>query len=184
MNNNEIKKYSRKYYFTRYNPDWVLQYEELKKLITPIWKKALSIEHIGSTSIPGMSAKPVIDVLVTVKKMEGFKEEIQQMIDLGFTYLKDYIAPRTLNFYQTGNGDDKTNNIHICELGSQRQRRFIIMRDYFQAYPNKAKEYSDLKQKNRDENPDNYVLYREAKKDFLDKVEQEAYKWNKERIDS
>ncbi|MFT6829403.1 MAG: GrpB-like predicted nucleotidyltransferase (UPF0157 family) [Candidatus Paceibacteria bacterium] len=177
MNNDEIKRKSRKYYFTKYNPDWVGQYEVLKNIISPIWQKALSIEHIGSTSIPGMSAKPVIDILVTIEKIEDFEKEIRQMKELSFTCLKDYIAPRTLNFYQTGNEDDKINNIHICELGSQHQQRFIIMRDYFRAHPNMAKEYSDLKQKNRDENPNNYVSYRDSKKDFLDEIEQEAYEW-------
>lgn len=179
MNNDEIKQKKRTYYFTIYNPNWIHQYKELKEIFSPIWQKALSIEHIGSTSIPGMSAKPVIDVLVTVEKMEDFKEEKQQMIDLGFTCLKDYIAQNTLNFYQTGNKGDKINNIHVCELGSQRHQRFIIMRDYFRTHPDKAKEYSNLKQKNRDKYPDDYVSYREAKKNFLDVIEQEAYLWHK-----
>ena len=182
MTNDEIKQKGRKYYFTEYNPDWVRQYEELKKIMSPIWNKALAIKHIGSTSIQGMSAKPVIDVLVTIEKMEDFEKEVKQMTDLGFTCLKDYIAPNTLNFYQTGNEDDKINNIHVCELGSQRQRRFIIMRDYFRAHSDKAKEYSNLKQRNRDIHPHDYVSYREAKNDFLDEAEKQSYLWWFEQV--
>lgn len=182
MNNDEIKKYPRKYYFTQYDDVWVKKYKKLENILLSIWRKALSIDHIGSTSIPGMSAKPVIDVLITVNKMENFKEERGKMIELGFTCLENYIAPKSLNFYQTGGEDNKINNIHVCEIGSQHQRRFIIMRDYFRAHPGKAKIYSDLKQKNRDENPNNYVLYRNAKKEFLDREEQKAYQWF-ERLD-
>ncbi len=176
MTNDEIKQKSRKYYFTEYNPDWVRQYEELENILASIWDEALSIEHIGSTSIFGMSAKPVIDVLITVEKMQDFEEKIQQMTDLGFICLRDYIAPRTLNFYQTGKEDDKINNVHVCEPGSQ-QRKFTVMRDYFRVHPDEAKEYSKLKQKNRENYPDDYVSYREAKKAFLNEIEQKAYSW-------
>ncbi len=166
----------RKYYFTEYNPAWVDDFEKIKNLIKDIWQDALAIEHIGSTSIVGMSAKPVIDVLVVVDEMKSFEKEIQKMKSLDFMFLKDYVSPNTLNFYQVGSLGQKINNIHVCEKDSPDTKRYISMRDYFRAYPEVAKEYSLLKEKNNKKYPDDYILYRQAKAEFLSEIKERAYK--------
>jgi len=75
------KMQKRPYYIESYNPDWALQYSQIEKDIKQSFgDKPLSIEHTGSTSIPGMSAKPLIDVLVVVEKMEPFMQEKESMV--------------------------------------------------------------------------------------------------------
>ncbi len=76
----------------------------------------------------------------------------------------------------------KTENIHICEIGSPKEKQFLVMRDFFRTFPEKAKEYADLKEKNFALNPDDYPAYREAKAPFLAKMEQEAYAWYESKI--
>lgn len=70
------KNIKRKYFLQSYDQDWVKKFDEIKLLLQSVFGiKALKIEHVGSTSIPGMKAKPIIDVLVVVEKMEEFLKE-------------------------------------------------------------------------------------------------------------
>mgnify|MGYP003503561887 FL=1 len=74
------KNIQRPYLFQDYDPSWILIFESIKEKIENIFKeKALSIDHVGSTSIPGMKAKPIIDVLIIVEKIEPFIEEKKEM---------------------------------------------------------------------------------------------------------
>ena len=99
------------------------------------------------------------------------------MQSLGYLYGKEYIAPRSLIFFKMTNEEQKLENIHVCEKGSSKAKQFLIMRDFFRVFPEKAKEYSELKRKNFEQFPDDYPAYRSAKAPFLEKTEQEAYDW-------
>lgn len=177
------KNIKRKYYFEDYDQDWVKRFSEIKSLLQSVFgDKALKIEHIGSTSIPGMKAKPLIDVLVTVQKMEEFLEQRKKLVSMGYGWGENYIAPHTQLFFKMAEDGSKTENIHICESGSLKEKQFLVMRDFFRAFPEKAKEYSDLKAKNQALYPDDYPAYRKAKEPFLQKIEKEAYFWNYKNI--
>ncbi|KKP68203.1 MAG: hypothetical protein UR66_C0007G0010 [Candidatus Moranbacteria bacterium GW2011_GWE1_35_17] len=174
------KNIKRKYYLQNYDPNWIKKFDEIKLLLESLFgDKALKIEHIGSTSIFGMKAKPVIDVLVIVEKIEDFLEQRERMTLLGYQWGEDYIAPNTQIFFKMANDKSKTENIHICERNSLKEKQFLIMRDFFRTFPSKAKEYSILKEKNHALYPEDYPAYREAKSSFLEKMEQEAYVWEK-----
>jgi GrpB-like predicted nucleotidyltransferase (UPF0157 family) len=173
------KNEKRKYHFSDYDPDWVNKFSSLKDFLINVFKdKAISIEHIGSTSIPGMKAKPIIDILITVAEMEGFASEKDLMIKSGYEWGENYIAPNSLIFFKLGPEGEKTENIHVVEKGSPKEKQFIVMRDYLRTYREKAKEYSDLKYKNKELYPDDYPAYRAAKDSFLKQLEQEAYRWS------
>lgn len=176
---NELdKNIKRKYSFSEYNPNWKLQFSTIKDfLLTVFGDKALAIEHVGSTSVEGMKAKPLIDVLVVVEKMELFQEEKDKMIKVDYEWGENYIAPNTLIFFKMGPDGEKLENIHVCEKGSAKERQFIVMRDYLRTHPQKVKEYSDLKEKNVSMYPNDYPTYRAAKAPFLKQLEIEAYEW-------
>ena len=177
--NIQAKNKKRKYSFSEYNPEWVQQFNSLKDFLQKVFgDKTISIEHIGSTSVLGMKAKPIIDVLVVVEKMEDFDEEIREMESLGYEWSKNYIAPNTLLFFKVDEGEEKLENIHICPKGSPKTKQFLVMRDYLRSHPERAEEYSNLKEQNKEEHPDDYPAYRGAKKSFLQKLEQEAYEWH------
>jgi GrpB-like predicted nucleotidyltransferase (UPF0157 family) len=172
------KNKKRPYHFSDYDSEWVNKFESIKNYLENVFgTKALYIEHIGSTSIPGMKAKPIIDVLVVVDKMEDFLEEKNKMINMGYEWGENYIAPNSLIFFIEGSDGEKTENIHVIEKGSHKEKQFIVMRDYLRSHPEKAKEYSELKQKNKELYPDDYPAYRLAKNDFLIALEKEAYDW-------
>jgi GrpB-like predicted nucleotidyltransferase (UPF0157 family) len=174
------KNLKRPYAFQEYDPTWSSEFEEIKNRLAGIFEgKALSIEHVGSTSIPGMKAKPVIDVLITVRKIESFMHEKMAMKALGYEWGDNYIAPGTIVFFKELPNGQKTENIHVCEDGSPKARQFIYMRDFFREHPEKARQYSDLKKELSDKHPKDYPSYRLGKKVFLDQMEHEAYEWMK-----
>jgi GrpB-like predicted nucleotidyltransferase (UPF0157 family) len=172
------KNIKRKYSLSTYDPNWVNLFNSLKHFLEGVFgDKAIQIEHVGSTSIPGMKAKPIIDVLVIVEKMENFDTVKEKMVAAGYEWGENYIAPNTLIFFKPGPSGEKLENIHVCEKDAPKTRQFIIMRNFFRTFPEKAKRYSDLKEKNQSVHPDDYPAYRAAKKPFLDEMEKEAYEW-------
>jgi GrpB-like predicted nucleotidyltransferase (UPF0157 family) len=173
------KNQKRKYEISQHHPDWIEMYSGLKTQVEKIFKdEEFLIEHIGSTSIPGMRAKPVIDICLSVPEMKEFEKEIAQMERLGFQWEKDYVAPNTMIFFKTKeNSDEKIAQIHLCKKGSYKEKQFIDMRDYMRAHPEVVEEYSNLKMKLNNKFPDNYPAYRKGKDDFLKEMEQKAYKW-------
>lgn len=176
------KNIKRKYFFSKYDPNQKVQFSLIKDLLSDIFgDKAIDIQHIGSTSIEGMKAKPLIDVLVIVEKIELFQEQKDKMIKAGYEWGENYIAPNTLIFFKLGSDGEKLENIHICEKGSAKERQFIIIRDYLKTHPEKVKEYSNLKEKNASLYPNDYPAYRAVKAPYLEELEKEAYKWKAEQ---
>jgi GrpB-like predicted nucleotidyltransferase (UPF0157 family) len=177
--NKLIKSIKRKYYFLEYDPDWPRQFSIIKSFLKDVFgDKAIQIEHIGSTSIPEMKAKPVIDVLIVVEKMEQFEKQKEKMVEAGYEWLENYIAPDSLIFYKLGPEGEKLENIHILEVKAPKARQFIVMRDYLRTHPEKAKAYSEVKQKGFDLHPDDYPAYREVKAPLLMELESMAYEWD------
>lgn len=177
------KNIKRKYHLETYDPAWINRFEAIKVFLQSVFKdKAIKIEHVGSTSIPGMKAKPIIDALIVVEKIEDFTKQKEVMTAAGYEWGENYIAPNTLIFYKTADDGSKTENIHVCEAGSPKERQFLVMRDYFRTHPEKAKEYSDVKEQSYFANPDDYPAYRKAKSPFLQQMEQEAYLWEENKV--
>ncbi len=176
------KNIKRKYSISEYDPNWVNQFESIKDLLTEVFgNKAIKIEHVGSTSIPGMKAKPLIDVLVVVEKMQDLSQEKERMVSAGYEWGADYIGPNTLLFFKLGPNGEKLENIHVCEKDAPKTRQFLVMRDFFRAHPEKAKQYSDLKEVNSKIHPEDYPAYRAAKSPFLAQMEKEAYEWEESK---
>ncbi len=174
------KTIKRKYTISEYNPNWKLKFSSIKDFLMVVFgDKAIQIEHVGSTSIEEMKAKPLIDVLVTVEEVEPFLEQKDEMVEAGYEWGENYIEPNSIIFFKLGFDGEKLENIHVCKKGSMKARQFIVMRDYLRTHPEKVKAYSDLKELNVSLYPDDYPAYREAKAPFLNQLEKEAYEWEK-----
>ena len=172
----------RTYSISDYDPNWITKFESIKDFISQVFAhKALQIEHVGSTSIQGMKAKPLIDVLVIVEDINDMFQETRTMIDAGYEWSENHIAPNTLLFYKTDTHGEKSENIHVCEAHSSKAHQLILMRDFLRTFPEKAKEYAHLKGLLVKKHPDNYLAYRESKASFLNQIEKEAYAWKHTR---
>jgi GrpB-like predicted nucleotidyltransferase (UPF0157 family) len=168
---------NRKYRISDYQPSWVERFEEIKVLLEAIFDNHASIEHIGSTAVPGMKAKPQIDVLVEVQEVRDLSAPKAALIKAGYSFADNYIAPETITFFKLNNEGEKLENIHICQRDSLKASQLKVMRDFLCAFPEKAEEYSQLKTWIVQQYPDNYLAYRMSKQPFLDQLEQDAYNW-------
>jgi GrpB-like predicted nucleotidyltransferase (UPF0157 family) len=174
------KSQKRTYFIETYNSNWPIQFQNIKKTIENVFgSKALAIEHVGSTAIEGMRAKPLIDVLVTVASYEPFLLEKEKMQALGYEWGENYIEPNSLLFYKTKDGDQKIENIHVCVEGSPKAVQFVTTRDYLRMHPERAEEYSKLKDALQQQFPDDYPAYREGKQSFLAETERLTQEWLK-----
>ena len=175
------KDLKRQYSIQPYNPEWISQFESIREKLLLIFKdKIISLEHVGSTSIPGMSAKPLIDVLIQVRHIEPFTEEKKAMEALGYLWGENYIEPDSLLFYKENHeGKSKTENIHVCVKDSEKALQFIQTRDYVRSHPERASAYSELKKKLVLQYPGDYPAYRAGKKSFLDETERLTTEWLK-----
>jgi GrpB-like predicted nucleotidyltransferase (UPF0157 family) len=158
----------RPYSIEPYNPDWVIRFESIRKdIVDSFGDKAVLVEHVGSTAIPGMSAKAVIDVCVLVNHFEDFSKEKELMIEKGYSYEVGYIGPETILFYKEKPDKEKTINIHICLPGTYNAEKFIECTRYLKAHPDRVTMYNELKTKLNAQFPDDYPAYRAGKQDFL-----------------
>jgi GrpB-like predicted nucleotidyltransferase (UPF0157 family) len=157
----------RKYTIEEYDPEWPEKFEEIKKKTGGIFgNKALYIEHVGSTSVPGLKSKPLIDVLIVVKDWEKFDIEKTLMANDGYQFQLDLLAPSSLLFFKIKN-NEKSENIHVFAEGAEKINQFIYVRDYLRTHPERASEYEKLKDELVSKYPNDYIAYRQGKGDFL-----------------
>ena len=151
--------------------EWKTLFEQEARLLhSATGDSILRIEHTGSTAIPGMAAKPIIDITIAVSSLKQALELVPAIEALGYEYKpKDTVAER-LFFSKEAYPDFRTHHLNITELGSGFWRTQITFRDYLQENDEIAREYIELKkhiadQYSQSENPDP-----EAKIDFVNKV--------------
>ena len=132
-----------------YNSNWPLLFESEKpKILAAVGETIADIEHIGSTAIPGISAKPVIDILVGVKTLEDFNHQhIKAIESLGYDYVKTYEIdlPFRRFFSKNDKNQTRTHHIHLVNYNSAWWQRHILFRDYLRQNNSAAKEYEALK---------------------------------------
>ena len=165
-----------------YNPQWELLFNKERMLLQEILKnKALAIYHIGSTSVKGLKAKPIIDILIVVSQIEEM-DCYQEMFEFqGYEYLGEYgIAQRRyLRKRKIINGEwVDLFHLHIFDEDAQEEiERHLAVSKYLNAFSLEAKEYGDLKQKLSLLYPYDIEAYCDGKDEFVQKLEQRAIKW-------
>ncbi len=108
---------------------------------------ALRVEHVGSTAVPGLAAKPVIDIQISVATLEPLSVYFQLLDHIGYTHVPlgefDLVYP----FFQKPATSPSTYHIHLCAIGSELELRHLAFRDYLRDHPAVAAEYLELKRK-------------------------------------
>jgi GrpB-like predicted nucleotidyltransferase (UPF0157 family) len=134
-----------------YNPSWPLLFEKEKEFLQQIIPENLigKIEHFGSTAVSGLSAKPIIDILVEVKSLEETKSKIVPLLEAeGYEYLwRPTIGnepPYYAWFIKRNSKGERTYHIHMVESDSELWIR-LLFRDYLKDFPAESKRYDTLK---------------------------------------
>ena len=127
-----------------YDARWPNQFEENASQIQPIFSdNFVAIHHIGSTSVPGLAAKPTIDILLEVKDIELVDKCNDPMGMLGYEAWGEYNIPGRRFFVKSE--DNRTHHVHTFQVGSSEIARHLFFRDYLKSHPDEAKEYANLK---------------------------------------
>jgi GrpB-like predicted nucleotidyltransferase (UPF0157 family) len=156
-----------------HNPKWEQKFKEEANKIKKIFEEIfIDIYHIGSTAIPAIKAKPIIDIMVEVKDINKVNRYNKQMEKLGYVALGEYGIPKR-RFFQKG-GNKRTHHVHIFEKGSPQINRHIDFRDYLILHPNIAEEYSRLKEKLSKKYRYDIDKYQEGKESFMKKIDKLA----------
>lgn len=163
-----------------YSEEWPVEYEKESKAIKDLFNdEIINIYHVGSTSIPGIYAKPVIDILVEVKDIEMVDSFNISMENIGYTCVGEGGIPGRRYFYKGGN--KRTHHVHMFKTGSEEISRHLNFRDYMIAHPEEAKDYEELKKQLADKFKYNSEGYVSGKDAFIKDIDKKAEQWAKEK---
>ena len=153
-----------------YDPRWPELYENEAAFLQRKLPRSvvLKIEHFGSTAVPGLAAKPVIDVLVQVSSLEETKEQIVPILEAeGYDYFwRTDVSPAYAWFNKRDSEGKRTHHIHIVEADSKLWER-LHFRDYLREFPEEAKRYAELKQSLTEKHPNDRIAYTEGKAEYI-----------------
>ena len=171
-----------------YDPAWPLMFEDEKKHLLSCLPQELirRIEHFGSTAIPGLVAKPVVDVLVEVSSLEETKARIAPVLEAqGYDYFwRATHGEAGLPFYawfiKRNAAGVRTHHIHMVERDFEHWDR-LLFRDYLIAHPETAQEYEALKLALASDYPNDRIAYTEGKTEFVTRVTELAKEYYRSR---
>lgn len=166
---------------TQYDPNWKNIFEKEAALISDVLKDNLvSIHHIGSTSIKGLAAKPIIDIMPVVKDLKAVDSLAHLFEAAGYEYMGEFgIENRR---YLRKGGDERTHQIHIFEQSDNYNiERHLAFRDYMRTHPKERDAYAVLKTKLAEKYPYDIESYCDGKEAFVKAVEKQALEWYKNK---
>jgi GrpB-like predicted nucleotidyltransferase (UPF0157 family) len=157
-----------------YSPDWPLQFErERDAILAVLAPMPVSIEHIGSTSVPGMRAKPIIDIMVGGPSPEAFESLRDALARIGYEYLPEMRALMPDNrFFAKPTLPPRRFNLHAVEINGEFWRDHILFRDLLRADAQLAAEYVELKSELASQFASEPKQYTLAKGPFINAVVQ------------
>jgi GrpB-like predicted nucleotidyltransferase (UPF0157 family) len=155
-----------------FTAEWRRHFEAEKALLQgAVGSYILDIQHVGSTSIPGMVAKPIVDIAIAVSDFEEARVCIQPIEGLGYEYKGENGIPRRHYF---GKGDQRMFHLHLNEINSLEWQNLILFRDYLCRHPEAVQEYVVLKIQLAAKYPRDRQAYLDGKAPFIERVLQLA----------
>lgn len=145
---------------------WAVRFvEECSRISDALGDSALDIQHIGSTAIPGITAKPILDIAVAIRDFESGHALVPSLLALGYTYHGENGIPRRHYFER-----DDACHLHIFEHGGRDWQRHLYFRDKLLAFPELAVRYSSVKRNAAREAEGNRQRYQHLKSSFIKAV--------------
>ena len=161
-----------------HNPRWRDAFEaEAKQVAAALGENVVAIHHIGSTAIPDIYAKPVVDLLVEVRDITEVDGRSAAMESLVYEVMGEYGIPGRRYFRKDNPEGIRTHNLHAFEAGSAEVERHLAFRDYMIAHPVDAQRYSELKRRLAEEHPQSMDGYRDGKDGFIKEMDRRAARW-------
>ena len=154
-----------------YNEQWKHDFLQIKaELANVLGQLAIEIEHVGSTSVQGLSAKPIIDIDVVIKDYSELENVISALEKIGYQHEGNLGITGREAFKYEGKEHLRKHHLYVCPEDSQELRRHIAFRDYLKTHPDAVREYSCIKEEGAELYPDDIDRYIEHKSPFIEKI--------------
>ena len=165
--------------FVPHSPQWAeMAMVEGARLKSALGANLLRVEHVGSTSIPGILAKPIVDLIPLVGDLDALDRARPEIEALGYDWLGEFGLPgrRYCRMNDPLTGKRKF-QLHCYAVASPEVARHVAFRDYLRAHPGIARTYEREKQRAAALHPDDTMKYNDAKNDWIKRTEREALAW-------
>jgi len=157
-------------YCERWDQDFAQIRDELRQALGPL---ALSIEHVGSTSVRGLSAKPIIDIDIVIRDYSWFEAVVSALKAIGYYHEGDLGISGREAFRYDGKDHLQKHHLYVCAQDSAELKRHLAFRDYLRSHPKAVNEYSRIKEEGAALFPDDIGKYIEYKAPFIERIYQE-----------
>jgi GrpB-like predicted nucleotidyltransferase (UPF0157 family) len=158
-----------------YDPSWPEAFAlEAERLRAALGTMALAVDHVGSTSVPGLAAKPVIDIQVSVDRLEPVDGYRARLAGIGYAY-----ETVPLVYFHRPEQWPHTHHVHVRQHGGADERRTLVFRDWLRAHPEDRDAYEALKRSLAEDGDADTVegrfRYSEAKTAFIREIERRSF---------
>jgi GrpB-like predicted nucleotidyltransferase (UPF0157 family) len=156
-----------------YDPRWPELFQQLRApVVVALGDLVVAVEHVGSTAVPGLAAKPIIDMDVVVPSVTDIPESIAGLAALGYAHRGDLGIPGREAFLSPAG--KPRHHLYVCAHGSEELRRHRTFRDYLLTHPDDARSYEELKKAAAIRFTNDRAAYNEAKTLFVETILQRA----------
>lgn len=153
-----------------YDPQWPQMYEEERaRILAAIGDYVDDIQHVGSTAIPGMAAKPIIDMVIIVSSLVVVEHCVTPLEQLGYTYMGENGIPARHFFVKWADGR-RVAHIHMMQADHIEVNREMLFRDYLRQNAQDAQEYAELKKSLAAQYRDDRGSYTDGKASFVEAI--------------
>jgi GrpB-like predicted nucleotidyltransferase (UPF0157 family) len=164
-----------------YDSAWpVMAEQELRRIKEAVADVAVRLEHVGSTAVPGLAAKPVIDLQLSVADMEPRERYVAPLERLGYLFAPAPESP-DYHFFAKPPERPRTYHLHVCETRSEHEFRHVAVRDFLRSHPDEAVHYAALKREVVARHPQDRLAYIDGKDAYVTALEQRAVTWARSR---
>ncbi len=153
-----------------YNPEWPAFYENERKLVqSVIGANIIQIDHIGSTAVPGLGAKPIIDILASMESQEIADNSLPYLAEIGYTDVTPEPQEPDWFFCLGKHSNGQVYHLHIVKHGTAHWKKHIVFRDILRLNPDVAEEYFELKKELASKFRDDRVAFTDGKAEFIER---------------
>ena len=165
----------RAYRIDEADPTWADRYDAEAARIRAALPSGLvaRVDHVGSTSVPELAAKPIVDIQLSLHAMAPRDAYVEPLVAMGYRWVLD---PWDVDheFFSRDVDGERRFNLHVCAAGSRWEGRHLVFRDWLRSHPDDAAAYGDLKRELAAAHPKDPLSYTEAKSAFITRVVQRA----------
>ena len=152
---------------------------EIGRIGVAAGEAAVRIEHVGSTAVPGLAAKPIVDLQLAVTEVGRRGLYVEQLEGIGYLFVPDPDSP-DFHFFAKPAARPRSFHLHVCAAGSEDERRHLAVRDYLRAHPEEAARYEALKRELAERHPADRLGYIQGKEEFVVALERRALAWGRD----